>query len=206
MRARGGILPALAALLVAAGPAQAASHAATAARATPKPCAVRGSTTVARNAQVRVYARTARESDDHTLVGCLLGSGRRLALDAWFSCGCSRGDESEPQVWLRDTVVAVNRSSCAPDPFAGGCAGSVRTVDRRTRRTLRRANTGGPVGELAIGPSGLIAVVTARGLVASDAEGERVLDPATQVAALAFAGGLLYWTSGDQPRSALLRP
>ncbi len=200
MRARSliGLAVALVALLAVTGPAPGA-------QAASKPCAARRSTTVARNAQVRVYERG---SDDHVLVGCLLSSGRRLTLDSWFSCGCSRGDESAPQAWLRGTVVAVNRYSCDPIDPLGGCSGSARTVDVRTRRTLRSASTGGSVGELLIGPHGAIALVAGRGLVAADADGERVLDPGPGIAhgSLAFAGPLLYWTSGGAPRSAQLRP
>lgn len=206
VRVRGGT--AIAGLLLAAvlGLGAGSAHAAPAAH---KPCAVRGSTTVERNAQVRVFTRSAREDEsDHRLVGCLLASGRRLLLDSWFSCDCSRGDENEPQTWLRGTVVAVNRYGCSPDPSFPACSGGARTVDLRTRRTLRRASTGGYVSELAIGPAGTIAVVTGRGLVTSDAAGEVVLDagPGIQPGSLAFAGPLLYWTSGGAPRSALLTP
>lgn len=173
-----------------------------------KPCAAKGSTTYARTAQARVYARTTAESDDHVLVGCLLGSGRRVTLDSWFSCGCSRGDEFEPQVWARGTVIAINRYSCPPDPLLGLCNGRAHTVELRTGRTLREATTGGAIGQLVIGPRGSFAVIAARGVLKSDADGEAVLDPEPGVepGSLALAGSLLYWTRDGVPRSVRLRP
>lgn len=174
------------------------------------PCAVKGSGTVAQNAQARVYVRTRRGDDArHMLVGCLLRSDRRVLLDEWFSCDCSRGDELEPQVWLRGGVVAVNRHGCPPDPILGGCAGRARTVSLRTGETLREADTGAAVAALVLGPRGAFAYVSGDGaVVKSDATGETVvLDSGPlDAASLAVVGARLYWLRGGQARTALLSP
>jgi hypothetical protein len=143
------------------------------------------------------------------LVGCLLRSGRTTQLDSWFSCGCSRGDEAGPQVWLRGTVVALNRFSCPPDPLLGGCVGGAHTLDLRTGRTLRRANTGTAVTALVLGPRGAFAYVSSGGAVSkSDAGGEGVLDaaPGIDPNSLAIAGARVYWARAGSPQSALLTP
>lgn len=200
------LLVSLSVLLACAGSAQAAR---------PRPhraptCAAKGSTTVALNPQARLYVRSQRgDADQHLLIGCLLGSGRTLQLDSWFSCDCSRGDESGPQVWLRGAVVAINRYSCPPDPTLGDCVGGARTLDLRTRRTLRRANTGTFVSALVLGPRGAFAYVSSAGAVAkSDAGGEGVLDaaPGIEPDSLAIAGSRVYWTRAGAPQSALLTP
>lgn len=198
----------LASLALAAALAPASASAAVRPAAAPS-CAAKGSATVARSGLARVYVRGARgDADQHELVGCLLGSGRRTLLDSWFSCDCSRGDESDPQVVLRGALVAVNRYSCPPGPELGSCTGAVRSVDLRTRRTLRRGNSGGYLSELALGPRGALAFVRGSALVASDAAGERVLDPGPGIepGSLAFAGSLLYWTRDGAARSARLSP
>lgn len=173
-------------------------------------CAAKGATTVALNPQARVYVRSQRgDADQHLLIGCLLRSGRTTHLDSWFSCGCSRGDEIGPQVWLRGTVVALNDYSCPPDPLLGGCVGGAHTFDLRTRRTLRRANTGTAVSALVLGPGGSFAYVSSGGAVAkSDAGGEGVLDagPGVDPTSLAVAGARVYWTRGGAAQSAVLTP
>lgn len=173
-------------------------------------CSAKGSTTVALNPQARLYVRSQRgDGDQHLLLGCLLRSGRTTQLDSWFSCGCTRGDEAGPQVWLRGTVAAINRFSCPPDPLLGGCVGSAHTFDLRTRRTLRRANTGTAISALVLGPGGAFAYVSSGGAVAkSDAGGEGVLDAAAGIdpSSLAIAGARVYWTRGGTPQSALLTP
>jgi len=194
------LLALLATLLLSAGSAQAHPPRA-------KACAARGSTTVARSVQARVYVRDASESDDHVLVGCLFGSGRRITLETWFSCDCSRGDENDPQVWLRGAVVAVNRYGCSPAPEPDPCYGRAHTVGLRSGRTLRELQTGGRVTELVIGGRGSFAVLIGSAVVKADADGEAVLDPGPGVEAgsLALAGARLYWTRDDAPRSARLR-
>ncbi|MFL5816456.1 MAG: hypothetical protein ACJ76L_02535 [Conexibacter sp.] len=201
-------------LLVSLSVLLACAGSASAARSRPRrapTCAAKGSTTVALNPQARLYVRSQRgDGDQHLLIGCLLRSGRTTQLDSWFSCDCSRGDEIGPQVWLRGTVAAINRWGCPPDPLAGGiCSGSARTFDLRTRRTLRRANTGTSVAALVIGPGGAFAYVSSGGAVAkSDADGEEVLDAASGIdpSSLAIAGARVYWTRGGAPQSALLTP
>ena len=179
---------------------------------TPAPCAVKGSITVAQNEQARVYVRSRRgDEDQHVLVGCLLRSGQQVVLDSWFSCDCSRGDELEPQVWLRARIVAVNRYGCSPDPTAPfDCSGRARTVSLRTGETLRRASTGAAVAALVQGPRGSFAYVSGRGAVLkSDADGEGVLlDPGPGVVAdsLAAADVHIYWMHGAIPFAASLRP
>jgi hypothetical protein len=195
-------------LLACAGPAQAAKPKP---RPVPAPCAVRGSTTVALNPQARVYVRSQRgDADEHLLIGCLLRSGQQVQLDSWTSCGCSRGDESAPQVWLRARIVALNRWSCPPDPLLGGCAGAARTVSLRTGETLRRANSGTSLSALVQGPRGAFAYVSSGGaVVKSDATGETVvLDAAAGIdpASLAVAGARVYWLRAGAPQSALLSP
>jgi len=174
-------------------------------------CAAKGSTTVALSPQARIYVRSQRGDDDqHLLIGCLLKSGRTTQLDSWFSCDCSRGDEFDPQVWLRGTVVAINRWGCTPDPLAGGiCSGAARTFDLRTRRTLRRASTGTSIATLVIGPRGSFAYISSGGSVTkSDAGGEGVLDAAAGIdlSSLAIAGVHVYWMRSGMPQTALLVP
>jgi hypothetical protein len=173
-------------------------------------CVVKRSRTVALDPQARVYVRSQRgDADQHSLVGCLLHSGRAIELESWFSCGCSRGDESAPQVWLRETVVAVNRYSCPPDPTLGDCVGTARTFDLRTRRTLRQANTGTAVQTLAIGPRGAFAYVSSSGAVMkADAEGTIMLDggPGVDAGSLALGGSWVYWTRDGAPHAARLTP
>jgi hypothetical protein len=201
------LLVSLSVLFACVGSAQAAgprSH------RTPVTCAAKASRTVALNPQARVYVRSQRgDADQHLLIGCLLRSGRTTELDSWFSCGCSRGDETGPQVWLRGTVVALNRFSCPPDPLLGGCVGGAHTFDLRTLRTLRRANTGTAVSALVLGPGGAFAYVSSGGAVSkSDAGGEGVLDagPGVDPTSLAIAGARVYWTRGGVAQSALLAP
>ena len=201
------LLVSLSVLLVGTGSAHAAR---------PRPhraptCAAKGSVTVALNPQARVYERAQRgDADQHLLIGCLLRSGRTTQLESWFSCDCSRGDEIGPQAWSRGTVVAINRWSCPPDPLVGGiCSGGARSFDLRTRRTLRRANTGTSVAALVIGPRGSFAYVSSGGAVAkSDASGEGTLDatPGVDPSSLAIAGSRVYWTRDGTPQSALLTP
>jgi hypothetical protein len=178
----------------------------------PAPCAAKGSRTVALNPVARVYVRSERgDGDRHLLIGCLLRSGQRVQLDSWFSCDCSRGDESPPQVWLRERIVAINRYGCSPDPTApADCTGSARTVSLRTGETLRRANTGTSVAALVQGPRGSFAYVSSGGAVLkSDADGEGVLldaGPGVDAASLAAAGVHVYWFHGAIPFAASLRP
>lgn len=209
MRTRLLLLTSLCALVACAAPAQAAR--ARPRPAPPAPCAVRGSTTVAQNAQARVYMRSERGDDSqHLLVGCLLRSGQRVLLASWFSCDCSRGDEPDPQAWLRGRIVAVNRWSCPPDPYLGSCVGSARTVSLRTGERLREASTGSSLAALVLGPRGAFAYVSSGGTVAkSDASGETVvLDsaPGVDLGSLAIAGARVYWLRGGAPQTALLAP
>jgi len=171
-------------------------------------CAAGGSVTVARGVQARVYVRAQRgDGDRHELVGCLLGSGRKLLLDSWFSCGCSRGDESAPQVWLRGTVVAINRYGCPPGPELGPCVGRVRSVALRSGRTLREVETGGLIGQLVLGERGAFALSVDGAVRKADADGVATLDrgPGVEDGSLALAGPLLYWTRDGAPHSARLR-
>jgi len=210
MRTKLLLLTACCALLVPAASAAAASTRSH--RPPPPPCAVKGSVTVAQNVQARVYVRSQRaDADQHLLIGCLLHSGQRVQLASWFSCGCSRGDESAPQVWLRERIVALNRYGCSPDPTSPlDCTGSARTVSLRTGETLRRANTGTSVGALVQGPRGSFAYVSSAGAVLkSDADGEGVLldmGPGIDPASLAVAGVHVYWMHGALPVAASLRP
>lgn len=197
------------ALVLSSAPAAAASSRPAAA---PAQCAVRGSVTVAQNEQARVYVRSKRgDADQHVLIGCLLRSGQRVRLDSWFSCDCSRGDESAPQVWLRARIVAINRYSCSPDPLSpGDCVGGARTVSLRTGETLRRASTGTSVAALVQGPRGSFAYVSSGGaVVKSDTTGETVVldaGPGVDATSLAAAGARVYWLRGGAPQSALLSP
>jgi len=167
--------------------------------------------TVVQNAQARVYVRSQRgDADQHLLIGCLLRSGQSVQLDSWFSCGCSRGDESAPQVWLRARIVALNRFSCPPDPLLGGCVGSARTVSLRTGETLRRANSGTAIATLVQGPRGAFAYVASGGVVVKSAQpGETVVlvaAPGVDPYSLASAGSRVYWLRGGTPQTALLTP
>jgi hypothetical protein len=202
------LLSACCALLV---PAASASAAKTQPHRAPAPCAAKGSVTVALNPQARVYVRSERgDEDQHVLVGCLLRSGQSVELASWFSCGCSRGDESAPQVWLRARIVAINRYSCPPDPLLGGCVGSARTVSLRTGETLRRASTGTAVAALVQGPRGAFAYISSGGaVVKSDETGETVVldaGAAVDVDSLAVVGARVYWLRGSAAQTAVLMP
>lgn len=209
MRTKLLLLCACCALLVPAGAASAArSHS----RRAAAPCTAKGSKTVALNPLARVYVRSERgDADQHLLIGCLLHSGQTVELASWFDCGCSRGDEPAPQVWLRERIVALNRWGCSPDPTSPfDCTGSARTVSLRTGETLRSANTGTSVAALVQGPRGSFAYVSAGGAVLkSDADGEGVLldaGPGVASDSLAAAGVHVYWMHGAVPFAASLRP
>jgi hypothetical protein len=196
------------ALFVSAAVAEAASSRPHRAAA---PCAVKRSVTVAQNEQARVYERSERgDADQHVLIGCLLRSGQRVELDSWFSCDCSRGDESAPQVWLRARIVAVNRYGCSPDPSVIDCSGSARSVSLRTGETLRRANTGSSLSALVQGPRGSFAYVSSGGaVVKSDDAGETVVldaGPGVDVSSLAIADARVYWLRDGVPQTAVLTP
>jgi hypothetical protein len=113
------------------------------------------------------------------------------------------------RVWLRATVVAINRYSCPPDPTLGDCVGGASTLDLRTRRTLHRADTGAFVSALVLGPRGAFAYVSGGGAVSkADAGGEGVLDatPGIDPDSLAIAGARVCWTRGGAAQSVLLTP
>jgi hypothetical protein len=178
----------LAALLLPAAGAEAAA----------KRCPKAG--VVAENRKAVVFVR--HDGDDHVLRGCLKRSRERTNLATWFSCGCSTGDEPEPQVWLERRFAAVNPYFCPPD--GSPCGGHVRVFDLRSGIRLRDVDTGGAASDVVLARRGAVALIAARGLVTADGSGEALLDPVAQAGSLAYAreARTLYWTSAGLPRSA----
>jgi hypothetical protein len=168
-----------------------------------KPCAVRGSATVAQSPQVRVYERG---NDNHVLVGCNRRSGRRTVLASWYSCDCSIGDEIAPQVWLAGRHVAVNRYSCSPIDPMSPCTGTMEVTDLRTGRVRYSADAGGFIG-LVIKPNGSVAFVLGQQLIRIDTRGTALLDqgPGIDSGSLAVNRTRVYWLHDNIPQSASLR-
>jgi hypothetical protein len=168
-----------------------------------KPCAARGSTTVARSVQARVYERGA---EDFELIGCDLRNGRRTLLASWFNCGCSRADDIPPERWLAGRHVAVNQYSCSPVDPTEPCVGGLKVYNLRTGRVRYRADTGAFIG-LAIKPNGSIGYVLGPQLYRIDSRGRVLLDEGAGIdaASLAVNRTRLYWLHDNVPRTASLR-
>jgi hypothetical protein len=171
------------------------------ARKPAKPCP--GGSAIERSVQARVYERGA---DDHVLVGCYLRSGRRTELASWFSCGCSIGDDPEPQVWLAGRHVAVNQYSCSPIDPMSPCVGSLKVVDLRSGRVRYSADTGS-LGGLVIKRNGSVAYVLGQRLIRIDSTGSTVLDegPGIDGDSLAANPTRVYWMSDGVPKTASFR-
>ncbi len=162
------------------------------AKARAKRCGKPG-TTVLVNTTTRVYVKHAAD-DYHYVYACLRGSRTHRRVASWFSCGCSIGDDSEPQLWLAGRTVAVNAYSCSPiDPMAG-CTGTVRSLSVRTGRTLRSADGGGYLSELVLRPGGSFAYPVFGQIRRVDSRGQTTVEaPGIQPGSLALAGSI-YWT------------
>lgn len=188
-----------AAALTAAAPAHAASSRSTA-------CVPRGASIVEANAQATVFAID--RDDQFTLYGCAGVGAKRRALATWFDCGCSRGDEPAPSVWLAGRVAAVNRWSCDPSAPTESCAGATRSVSLKSGRRLRAVDSPGEVEELVLRRDGAFALVRGGAVVAATSGGEEVLEPGPGYEpgsiALSVGGRRVYWTRGGVARSALL--
>lgn len=166
-----------------------------------KPCVARGSATVAKSLQARIYERG---EDDRVLIGCNRRNGRRSVLARWFSCGCSIADEPDPQVWLAGRHVAVNQYFCPPD--ASPCRGSLRVFDLRTGRGTYDAVTGALI-DLVIKPNGSIGYLLGQQLYRFDSRGPTLLDegPGIDGGSLAVNRTRLYWLHDNMARTASLR-
>lgn len=177
--------------------------AAAAAKPPARPCAVRGSVTVAKSLQARIYERG---GDDHVLVGCSRRSGRRTVLARWFNCDCSRADQPAPQVWLAGRHVAVNRYSCSPFDSMAPCVGAMEVFDLRTGRVRYSADTGALIG-LAIKPNGSVGYVLGQQLFRIDSRGSALLDEGAGIdyGSLAVNRTRLYWLRDNIPHTASLR-
>jgi hypothetical protein len=175
--------------------------AAAAAKPAAKPCVARGSTTVAKSLQARVYERG---GDEHELVGCNRLSGRRTVIARWSDCECSIADEPAPQVWLAGRHVAVNSYFCPPDQSP--CSGGMAVVDLRTGRVRHRAKTGALIA-LVIKPNGSVAYVLGPQVIRIAPRGSALLDegPGIDDGSLAVNRTRLYWLRNNQPQTASLR-
>jgi hypothetical protein len=165
-------------------------------------CASRGSETVARSVEARLYTRS--RGADHRLVGCLVRTGKRRVLDSWYDCGCSIGDEQPSQVWLSGRYAALNRWSCSPiDPMAP-CSGRLRVIDVRSGRARHTADTGGSLSALLVKRNGSVAFLLGERLMRIDSSGAAVLDegPGIDPLSLAASRNRLYWMRGGAPQSA----
>jgi hypothetical protein len=188
---------------VAAAPAGVAS-------AKPKPkCERKGSVTIARNAQVRVYETKDADfasSNHRTIFACSLHDAKRLSIAGYSSCGCSISDEPRPTIWLNKDAVAANNGFCPPsgDP----CTGRVGSFDaRRHVRKYLEEVPGGVVSELVLKANASFAYIAGDGTVRkADANGIGQFDPgpAIERGSLARAGSIVYWTKAGQPFSARL--
>jgi hypothetical protein len=165
-------------------------------------CAKRG-VTVASSRWARVFV--VDRGGNQSMYGCMRAGGRLQLLSRWFSCGCSVGDDPDPDAQLHAGrfVELTEYASCGPDPEPR-CGGS--SVSLRDLRTRREASAQDAVGQVVAGSGGAFAFYDGR-VVVVDGGGQRVLDegPGVEDGSLAFARTQLYWTRDGQPFSAPLQ-
>jgi hypothetical protein len=173
------------------------------AEAKAKPCVRKGSTTVERNAKVRVYEVG---KTDRTLFACLLRNGKRLKVAEYTSVDASVSDEPRPTIWLNGEAVAANEFFCPPD--SSPCTGDVASFDVRKRTQLYSESVpGGVVTQLALKPNASFAYIGGGTVRKADAAGSGELDagPGIEEGSLARAGSIVYWTKAGQAFFARLQ-
>jgi type II secretory pathway pseudopilin PulG len=166
-------------------------------------CATRG-LTISANSQVRVY-RTG-PVDDRTYTGCVLKTGKSTVL-AFEGGGGSH--EWGRFFRLSGPLVAFVDQRCT----GSDCSYDARTVDLRTRRSIRRVlNQFGDVLDLRIARSGSFALLLYFGrpeeaVAKIEADGVHDLDygPDMDERSLAIGGSHIYWTRAGEVHSASIR-
>lgn len=205
MRIPAVVAAALALTLCAAGPADAAKR-----KAKPS-CAKKGSKTVVRSRDARVYTAPGVRSEGSTgtgLVGCLTANGKKTVL-ALKDTGESDVPGAFANVRLAGRYVAFSTqttdTSCKADcpPDFNPTTYSVRTYDLRRGRRARLVNTG-PVSAVAVTQKGGVAWVQGSQLVAVDAGGQRVLDTGA-ISALSAEISIVSWMRDGVERFARLK-
>jgi hypothetical protein len=168
-------------------------------------------TTIAANADVRVYRRGTTRL--YSAYACNMRTGRR------FSLGSFDGDEdfSAYEFRLRGRFVAYDRMTCVNGTE---CRAAVRVLDTRLARARRSETL--PlrlrrVDGLELSATGAVAWIRERRDLATgtsavevrklDAGGEAILDsaPAIDRGSLAIGGSTAYWLRGGVAQSASLQ-
>jgi hypothetical protein len=168
-----------------------------------KRCATRG-TTVSANSQVRVY-RTG-DPDLREYTGCVLKTGKSTFL-AFEGGGGSH--EAGRFFRLSGPLVAFVAQQCT----GSDCAFDARTIDLRTRKSIRRVvNQYGYVLDLEIARSGSFALLLYYGgpeeqIGTLEADGKHSLDygPGMDEDSLAIGGSHVYWTRAGEVHSAPIK-
>ena len=196
---------ALALMLCAAAPADAATR-----KAKPS-CAKKGSKTVVRSRDARVYTARGVRAEGSTgtgLVGCLAANGKKTVL-ALKDTGESDVPGAFANVRLSGRYVAFStrttdtscKASCPPE--FNPDTYSVRAYDLRRGRRVRLVNTG-PVSAVAVTQRGGVAWVQGSELRAVDGGGQRVLDTGA-ISALSAEISIVSWVRDGVERFARLR-
>jgi type II secretory pathway pseudopilin PulG len=166
-------------------------------------CATRG-TTVTANSQVRVYRTGGPDLREYT--GCVLKTGKSTFL-AFTGGGGS--NEAGRFFRLSGPLVAFVDQRCT----GSDCAFDARTIDLRTRKSVRRAvNQIGYAVDLEIARSGSFALLINYGgpedqVGTLEADGKHSLDygPDIDEHSLAIGGPHVYWTRAGEVHSAMIR-
>jgi hypothetical protein len=159
--------------------------------------------TIAHTLEARVYSTST--DYNHSMIGCHHRTNRRWEIGAWYSCGCSISDGSQPQVWLTGRFAAVNAYSCSPISLFPDCTGGLRVYDLKAgRRARHEIDTGGPIAPPLLKRNGSIALLVEGRLVRVDSTGTAVVDegPGIDEDSLAASRNRLYWMREGAPHTA----
>ena len=182
-----------------------APAAAEGAKKKPKPCARKGSTTVAASSKLRVYEVGGY---DRTVYGCLRAKNKRMVVARYSSCDCSTSDEPQPPIWLNRETVAANEYGCPPPGGGPECNGIVASFDIRHRvKKYAEVVPGGIVDDLVLKSNGSFAYIAADTVRKADSAGIGQLDagPGVEEGSLARAGSIVYWTKAGKAYSTRLQ-
>jgi hypothetical protein len=193
------------ALAAVAGSASAAAH-------HPKPCARKGSHTVAANAHARVYS--VPTADGSRLYGCLRRDNhRRLLTEATddgyvTSSAYDKVALTGPFVaWQQTSTDDSCKADCPPGYNPTTTWLGVRDLRRRKSRTV--AGQVAPAGRIVITTGGALAwIAPGYAVNAYDGAGARTLDSGSDVqpGSLSHHGATVSWVDGAETRSAALTP
>lgn len=195
-------------LLVGASPADAAKR-------KPKPsCAKKGSKTVVRSRDARLF--TARATDGggenvKRLYGCLTAVGRRIALaDAAYSDPYNSTDFADVRLagryaaWLEQTTDASCKAECPPEYQT--TRARLHVYDLRRRRSVRSRATDVNGQGLVLTGDGTVAWLYGNRLLSVDRAGGRTLDTGTIAeSSLRVQGSVVSWIRDGIERFARLR-